>query len=129
LARHFEEEPNHTQQLIQTGKERGYLLYDEVNESLPENVQSSQEIDDLLSTLERQGIEVYEDHAVATAARDGTNPPDGHEPDAKQDSAADGGLDLSLGADSQSQDPVRIYLREMGAVPLLNRERDRKSVV
>jgi RNA polymerase primary sigma factor len=50
------------------GKERGYLLYDEVNDILPAEVHSSEEIDDLLSTFERYGIDVYEDLASAKAA-------------------------------------------------------------
>ena len=50
------------------GKERGYLLYDEVNDILPPEVHSSEEIDDLLSTFERYGIDVYEDLAAAKAA-------------------------------------------------------------
>ena len=56
-------------QLIAIGKERGYLLYDEVNDSLPAEVHSSEEIDDLLTTFERNGIEIYEDQASAKAAR------------------------------------------------------------
>src|SRR3989442_12383913 len=51
------------------GKERGYLLYDEVNDILPAEVHSSEEIDDLLSTFEPNGIDIYEDAATAKAAR------------------------------------------------------------
>lgn len=122
MARHIEEEFGHIQQLVLIGKDRGYLLYDEVNEGLPRDLHSPQEIDDLLASLERQGIEVYDDHAAATAARDGSSPRDGHEADAKGDPAAEDALDLSLGVDSKSEDPVRVYLREMGSVPLLTRE-------
>ena len=61
MARQIEDEFGHLRQLILIGKERGYLLYDEINESLPADANSSQEIDDLLSILERQGIEIYED--------------------------------------------------------------------
>jgi RNA polymerase primary sigma factor len=122
LARRIEEDFGHVQQLILIGKERGYLLYDEVNESLPAEVNSSQEIDDLLSILEREGIEIYEDIAAANAARAATNAAQGPEPDLKEELASEASLDLSLGADTKSQDPVRIYLREMGSVPLLTRE-------
>ena len=69
MARRIEDEFGHVQQLILIGKERGYLLYDEINDSLPADVHSSQEIDDVLSVLEREGIEIYEDLATANAAR------------------------------------------------------------
>jgi len=121
LARRIDEF-GHVQQLMLTAKERGYLLYDEINDSLPADVHSSQEIDDLLSTLERQGIEIYEDLATANATRAAANATEGPEADPKEELAAEAGLDLSFGVDPKSQDPVRIYLREMGSVPLLTRE-------
>src|SRR5713101_3426832 len=65
----LEEKYDAVRQLIAVGKERGYLLYDEVNDSLPAEVHSSEEIDDLLTTFERNGIEIYEDQAAAKAAR------------------------------------------------------------
>ena len=122
MARPIEDEFGHVQQLILLGKERGYLLYDEVNDGLPAEVNSSSEIDDLLSILERQGIEIYEDVASADVARAATNATEGPEPDLKDELATEAGLDLSSGVDTKSQDPVRIYLREMGSVPLLTRE-------
>jgi RNA polymerase primary sigma factor len=118
LARVIEDEFGHVRQLILIGKERGYLLYDEINDSLPADVHSSQEIDDLLSTLERQGIEIYEDLTTANAARAAEL----LEADPKEELANESSLDLSFGVDPKSQDPVRIYLREMGSVPLLTRE-------
>ena len=122
MTRQIEDEFGHVQQLILLGKERGYLLYDEVNESLPAEVNSSQEIDDLLSILERQGIQIYEDLATANAALAGATATEGSDPDAKGELATEASLDLSSGADTKSQDPVRIYLREMGSVSLLTRE-------
>ena len=65
----LEEKYDAVRQLIAVGKERGYLLYDEVNDSLPAEVHSSEEIDDLLTTFERNGIEIYEDQAAAKAAQ------------------------------------------------------------
>jgi len=64
----LEEKYDQVRQLIAMGKERGYLLYDEVNDILPAEVHSSEEIDDLLSTFERYGIDVYEDLSTAKAA-------------------------------------------------------------
>ena len=122
MAQPPEDEFGHVQQLILIGKERGYLLYDEVNDSLPAEANSSAEIDDLLSILERQGIEIYEDVASADVARAATNATEGPEPDLKEELATEASLDLSSGVDTKSQDPVRIYLREMGSVPLLTRE-------
>jgi RNA polymerase primary sigma factor len=122
LARPIEDEFGHVQQLILLGKKRGYLLYDEVNESLPADVISSQEIDDLLSVLERQGIEVYEDLATANVALAAANAAEVPEPDLKEELASETILDLRSGIDATSQDPVRVYLREMGSAPLLTRE-------
>ncbi|HEX8880979.1 MAG TPA: RNA polymerase sigma factor RpoD [Candidatus Acidoferrum sp.] len=122
MTRGMEDDFGHVRQLILIGKERGYLLYDEINDSLPADVHSSQEIDDLLSTLERQGIEIYEDIATANATRAAANAAEGPETDPKEELAAEADLDLSVGVDPKSQDPVRIYLREMGSVPLLTRE-------
>jgi RNA polymerase primary sigma factor len=122
LPRPIEDEFGHVQQLILLGKERGYLLYDEVNDSLPAEVNSSAEIDDLLSILERQGIQIYEDLATANAALAAATAAEGSDPDAKGELATEASLDLSSGVDTKSQDPVRIYLREMGSVPLLTRE-------
>src|SRR6202049_883392 len=66
----IEEKYDQVRQLINMGKERGYLLYDEVKDILPAEVHSSGEIDDLLSTFERYGIDIYEDVTSAKAARD-----------------------------------------------------------
>jgi RNA polymerase primary sigma factor len=121
----LEEKYDAVRQLIAIGKERGYLLYDEVNDSLPAEVHSSEEIDDLLTTFERNGIEIYEDQASAKAARavevstnpgerEGAEKSDGHE--------GESDLDLTPGSLEKTNDPVRMYLREMGTVPLLTRE-------
>ena len=119
----LEEKYDQVRQLIAMGKERGYLLYDEVNDILPPEVHSSEEIDDLLSTFERNGIDVYEDLAsakAALAAADSPEPTDIKESEAA--SSEDGDLDLSPGTLEKTNDPVRMYLREMGTVPLLTRE-------
>ena len=105
------------------GKERGYLLYDEVNDILPAEVHSSEEIDDLLSTFERYGIDIYEDVSTAKAARAAAEAPESGEAEPKEEGPADEAeLDLTPGALEKTNDPVRMYLREMGTVPLLTRE-------
>jgi RNA polymerase primary sigma factor len=121
----LEEKYDAVRQLIAVGKERGYLLYDEVNDSLPAEVHSSEEIDDLLTTFERNGIEIYEDQASAKAARavEVSTEPGERDAVAKEDAhEADGDLDLTPGSLEKTNDPVRMYLREMGTVPLLTRE-------
>jgi RNA polymerase primary sigma factor len=122
----LEEKYDQVRQLIAMGKERGYLLYDEVNDILPAEVHSSEEIDDLLSTFERYGIDVYEDLSTAKAALAAADADGGAEP-VKDDSpvavaSEDGELDLTPGTLEKTNDPVRMYLREMGTVPLLTRE-------
>jgi RNA polymerase primary sigma factor len=124
LAVLLEEKYDQVRQLIAMGKERGYLLYDEVNDILPAEVHSSEEIDDLLSTFERYGIEIYEDANTAKAARAAAEPADGEtEVETSKDSPAEESeLDLTPGTLEKTNDPVRMYLREMGTVPLLTRE-------
>jgi len=122
----IEEKYDQVRQLINMGKERGYLLYDEVNDILPAEVHSSEEIDDLLSTFERYGIDVYEDLSSAKAAIAAGEAGDTAEPvkEEASSSASDNEveLDLTPGALEKTNDPVRMYLREMGTVPLLTRE-------
>src|SRR6266852_881796 len=113
----IEEKYDQVRQLINMGKERGYLLYDEVNDILPAEVHSSEEIDDLLSTFERYGIDVYEDVSSPKAARAAA------EAEPKEDAVVEEAeLDLTPGTLEKTNDPERIYLREMGTVPLLTRE-------
>jgi RNA polymerase primary sigma factor len=121
----LEEKYDAVRQLIAVGKERGYLLYDEVNDSLPAEVHSSEEIDDLLTTFERNGIEIYEDAASAKAARavEVSGESGDHEVVVKEEAhEGDSDLDLTPGSLEKTNDPVRMYLREMGTVPLLTRE-------
>jgi RNA polymerase primary sigma factor len=124
LALALEEKYDQVRQLINMGKERGYLLYDEVNDILPAEVHSSEEIDDLLSTFERYGIDIYEDAATAKAARAAADAESGGEaePTKEEPAAEESELDLTPGALEKTNDPVRMYLREMGTVPLLTRE-------
>src|SRR5215469_3814094 len=119
----LEEKYDQVRQLITMGKERGYLLYDEVNDILPAEVHSSEEIDDLLSTFERYGIDVYEDLSSAALALAAEAAETVETPELESKGDADElDLDLTPGALEKTNDPVRMYLREMGTVPLLTRE-------
>ena len=100
--------------LIDTGKEKGYLTYGEVNDLLPGDITSPDELDDLMTTINTQGIDV-----LSGESRMGER--DKYEPEAGEESD-DVELDLSPGTLEKTNDPVRMYLREMGTVPLLTRE-------
>ena len=109
----IEEKYDEIRQLIALGKEKGYLLYDEVNELLPANITSSEELDDLFSTFNSAGIEVVD--SEQTYREDKLL-------DRTGEGAEEADLDLTPGAIDKTNDPVRMYLREMGTVPLLTRE-------
>ena len=110
----IEDKYDEVRQLVNIGKEKGYLLYDEVNELLPSEITSSEELDDLFNTFGSAGIEVLD--ADQMKFRD----------EKTFDRTAEGSeeieLDLTPGALDKTNDPVRMYLREMGTVPLLTRE-------
>ena len=101
--------------LIDTGKEKGYLTYGEVNDLLPGDITSPDDLDDLLTTINTQGIDVLSGESRLGSDRDKYEPEAGEESD-------DVELDLSPGTLEKTNDPVRMYLREMGTVPLLTRE-------
>src|SRR5437868_14322673 len=111
----IEEKYDEVRQLINIGKEKGYLLYDEVNELLPSEITSSDELDDLFNTFGSAGIEVID--SDQKYLRDDVKPID-----RTAEGAEELELDLTPGARDKTNDPVRMYLREMGTVPLLTRE-------
>ena len=105
------------------GKERGYLLYDEVNALLLAEAHSSEEADDLLSTFQRYGIDIYEDVSSAKAARAAAEAAEAAETEPKKELPTEEiELDLTPGTLEKTNDPVWMYLREMGAMALLTRE-------
>jgi RNA polymerase primary sigma factor len=109
--------------LLQLARERGYLLANELNQALPTSEGATEEIDELFSALERDGLEVYENaaEAVASSAGVGVVPPskfNQEEISPPDDTAVDHSAHLT----EHASDPVRTYLREMGTVPLLTRE-------
>jgi RNA polymerase primary sigma factor len=99
------------QKLIDTGKEKGFLTYNEVNDLLPNDINSPDDLDDLLGMIGTQGINVLEDTKLPSEKK--------FDPDEESEDVE---LDLTPGALEKTNDPVRMYLREMGTVPLLTRE-------
>jgi RNA polymerase primary sigma factor len=101
--------------LIDTGKEKGYLTYDQVNDLIPHDVHSPEDLDDLLTTIGTQGIDVLEGPKLPSSTLD-------KKFEEAEEGSEDVELDLTPGALEKTNDPVRMYLREMGTVPLLTRE-------
>jgi RNA polymerase primary sigma factor len=98
--------------LIDAGKEKGYLTYDQVNDLIPGDVHSPDDLDDLLTTIGTQGIDVLESGKGLPSEQKFEEIEEGEDVE----------LDLTPGALEKTNDPVRMYLREMGTVPLLTRE-------
>ena len=110
-----EEFDTNEDEIIEVGKEKGYLTFGEVNDLLPGDITSPDDLDDLLTTINTQGIELGGDDDNGRGRREK------YEPEAGEESE-DVELDLSPGTLEKTNDPVRMYLREMGTVPLLTRE-------
>ncbi len=98
------------QNLIEAGQEKGYLTYNEVNDLIPGDVHSPDDLDDLMSTIGTQGIDILEGGPKFSDKFD------------EDEEGAGVELDLTPGTLEKTNDPVRMYLREMGTVPLLTRE-------
>ncbi len=103
------------ERLLELGGDKKYLTFDDLNRELPDNVVSPDDIEDVLQKLEGSNIPVADSderllEQVAAVAVDEEEAGEGAE------------LDLSAGALEKTNDPVRLYLREMGVVPLLTRE-------
>src|SRR5205807_7080190 len=111
----IEEKDDVMDRLLQLGGDKKFLSYDDLNRELPENVVSPDDIEDVLQKLDASNIHVADsderliEQAATIAADD-------------EESDEDLELDLSAGALEKTNDPVRLYLREMGIVPLLTRE-------
>ncbi|MBZ5562429.1 MAG: RNA polymerase sigma factor RpoD [Acidobacteriia bacterium] len=114
----FDDKYDQVNKLIILGKEKGYLLYDEVNDLLPSDVHSTEDLEDLLSMFDNAGIEVLDSPKAKSAEGLAIEKEDLKGEEAGEDVE----LDLTPGALDKTNDPVRMYLREMGTVPLLTRE-------
>ncbi len=124
MSREVQEQPEIVQNLVKLGKEQGYLLYDQVNEILASDEFTAEQIDGLFSIFEGEGISFFEDVSDAkaalpvpeTAEQAGVQVPD------EESRREDGEVEQTAVQGEKTSDPVRVYLREMGVVPLLTRE-------
>jgi len=94
---------------MDVGKEKGFVSYEEVNEILPDEIGAGPEIDDLLADLDTAGIEILEEPKLDFVKK-------------SEDGEDFGDLDFGQDLSDKTNDPVRMYLREMGTVPLLTRD-------
>jgi RNA polymerase primary sigma factor len=105
------------ERLLELGGDKKYLTFDDLNRELPDNVVSADDIEDVLQKLEGSNIAVSDsDERLLEQAA--ASVPDDDDETIDEDVE----LDLSAGALEKTNDPVRLYLREMGVVPLLTRE-------
>ena len=120
MAEEIDKYEEDVDRLIDTGKEKGYLTFGEVNDLLPNDITSAEDMDDLLTTLNTQGIDVLS--GESRRGRGGAEREERDEETEERSEDSDVELDLSPGTLEKTNDPVRMYLREMGTVPLLTRE-------
>ena len=102
--------------MIGEARERGYITYDQLNQVLPPDQVSSEQIEDVMSMLSEMGINIIEDEEIEEEEKGATDLV-----------AVTGGKDVALSSGEtekldRTDDPVRMYLREMGSVELLSRE-------
>jgi RNA polymerase primary sigma factor len=104
-------------QLIDLGKEKGFLTYDEVNDLLPPDLVSSEQIDDVMSMFGEMDIEIVDSVQKVKIPKAKLDMEDEEEMEGEQEEQ-----EFEPGALGRTSDPVRMYLREMGSVSLLTRE-------
>ena len=109
--------------LIVRAKKRGYITYDELNDALPQDQMSSEQIEDVMSALNDMGVNIVENEE---ASEDGDDNRDDDTEETTDEASEDDGPKLMTEKKKETvdrtDDPVRMYLREMGAVELLSRE-------
>jgi len=104
--------------LIAMGKQKGFLTYDEVNDALPSDIVSLDQLDDIMMMFGAMDIEVVDSSKAGRLPSEMVE----DKPEPEEDEPADAPIDLTPGPVGRTEDPVRLYLREMGRVALLTRE-------
>jgi len=111
--------------LITIGKEKGFLTYDELNSTLSAEVVSSDQFGRIMTIFDQMDIEIIdapEDRQLRKRSKNGEAVEDAEDVDTESEEENDKPIDLTPGALSRTDDPVRLYLKEMGSVALLSRE-------
>ncbi len=111
------EKKKELQKLIASGKEKGFLTYEEINDALPEEITNSEDLDEVMTMLEDNDIEIVENEKQVKGKKDGDKSSAEEPVQAAAPKAAEEEDGLARGLD-----PVRLYLKKMGAVALLTRE-------
>jgi RNA polymerase primary sigma factor len=125
-----DEKVDEVKQLISLGKEKGYLTYDELNNALPADMVSSEQIDNLMMMFGEMDIEIIDTPEEERYQKLMAEPGEEQEEFKALEEAEEEveeeekvkEIDLTPGVLSRTADPVRLYLKEMGSVPLLSRE-------
>jgi len=135
-----DELPKELHDLLESGKDKGYLTYDEINESLPEGMVTPDELDELYQAMANLGVELIDDAGKlnvnateegaseqskgnTTTLNNNSDPMFNLETENKREDN-DFEIDLTPSALDRTNDPVRMYLKEMGNVPLLTRQKE-----
>jgi RNA polymerase primary sigma factor len=109
--------------LIAKAKKRGYITYDELNGALPQDQMSSEQIEDVMSALNDMGVNIVEHDEAAEENEEGAEPEAEPVDGGEEDDGSSGNVgEKKKETTDRTDDPVRMYLREMGAVELLSRE-------
>ncbi|MGH7256405.1 MAG: RNA polymerase sigma factor RpoD [Nitrospirales bacterium] len=118
-----EEMVGEVKKLITLGKEKGFLTYDELNSTLPAEMTSTEQLNNLMAMFGEMDIEIVESAENARSTKAAEPEESTEESDEAEESEEnEKEIDLTPGALSRTDDPVRLYLKEMGSVALLSRE-------
>ena len=108
--------------MIAAAKERGYITYDELNDTLPQDEMSSEQIEDVMSLISEMGINIIEADEADEAAEGEQRKSKAKKDDEDEDEEEVEAATPEKATTDRTDDPVRMYLREMGSVELLSRE-------